>query len=196
MKRKILVMVAAVLILAPAIFVAVSAADTGEDFSITLDRAGKNVTVTATGYAPNESVSLLAAYDAVPEFSNLDYIDQLKADEDGNLSITYPSRYEDEWLGGQSYYVALNGKVKSEALYATAVKANPSVRISVKLRTTYQLDFDIDGIAYEFTTSNASIAKVSESGLITPVRAGSAVITLRATDGSDLASSIVVSVTP
>ncbi|MDR1000054.1 MAG: hypothetical protein LBL96_04525 [Clostridiales bacterium] len=196
MKRKFLVLLAAALILASAIFIAASAAGPDEDFSIALDRAAKQVTVTGTGYAPNESVSLLAAYDAVPSFSNLDYIDQLKADEDGNLSITYPSRYEGDWLGGQSYYVTLNGNSKFEALYATTVKANPSARISIKLKETRQLDFEIDGVAYEFTSGNASIAQVNESGLIKPVRAGSTTITLKATDGSGLTSSVLVSITP
>jgi hypothetical protein len=196
MKRKFLVLTAAALILAPAVFVAGSAAEAGADFSIALDREAKEVTVAGSGYAPYEAVSLLAAYGAAPEFTNLDYIDQLAADGNGDLSLTFPSRHEDEWLGGQSYYVALNGRLKSEALYATSVEANPSPRVNMRLKTKYQLDFAIDGVAYEFISSNANIAKVDADGLITPVRAGSAVITLRAADGSGLSSSVVVFVTP
>ncbi|MDR0425449.1 MAG: Ig-like domain-containing protein [Clostridiales Family XIII bacterium] len=194
-KRKALISFVTILLLAACFPIATSAAETGADFSLTLDRAARTVSVTGTGYAPNERVSLVAAYNAPPAFQNLDYISQLSADESGAFSVTFPSA-KGEWLGGESYYVALNGVVKSAAIYATRAVANPATRVSIKAGGSYQLDYQIDGIAYEFVSGNNSVARVSAGGLVTPVRAGSAAITLRATDGSNLSSSVIIIVTP
>ncbi|MDR0423929.1 MAG: Ig-like domain-containing protein [Clostridiales Family XIII bacterium] len=197
MRKKILALTAAVLFLASAAFIAVSAADTDAGFSIALDRATKQVTITGAGYAPNADVSLMAAYDAVPAFGNLDYVGQLKADAEGSIAFTYPSSYAGDWLGGQSYYVMVNGQLQSEMLQATTVKAHSSVRYNMKLKGDDQpLDFEIDGVLYEFTSSNPGVARVSSEGLVTAVRSGTAVITLKATDGSGKSSSITVFVTP
>ncbi|MDR0424732.1 MAG: hypothetical protein LBH39_04665 [Clostridiales Family XIII bacterium] len=197
MKRKILALAAAALLLASAAFIAVSAADTDADFKIELNREAKQVTITGSGYEPNAGVSLMAAYDEIPAFGNLDYVGQLTAGADGTIEIVYPSRYEGDWLGGQSYYVMLNGQLKSEALYATTAKAHSSVRYNMRLNDGNKpLEFEIDGVAYEFTSSNPGVVRVSAEGVATPVRSGTAVITLRATDGGDASSSITVFVTP
>ncbi|MDR0423906.1 MAG: hypothetical protein LBH39_00335 [Clostridiales Family XIII bacterium] len=196
MKKKILALAAAMLLLASAAFIAVSAADTEAGFNIALERETKQVTITGAGYAPNSEVSLMAAYDVIPAFGNLDYVTQLTADAEGNIACTYPSSYDDDWLGGQSYYVMVNGQLKSEMLQATTVKAHSSVRYNMKLKKDEILDFEIDGVLYEFTSSNPGVARVSSEGLVTPVRSGTAVITLKATDGSDMSSSITVFVTP
>jgi exo-1,4-beta-D-glucosaminidase len=79
---------------------------------------------------------------------------------------------------------------------STDLKINTSVRIPLKLKATYQLDTATDGTRYSYTSSNPSIARVDQNGLITPVRAGQATITVRALDGSGLISSATVVITP
>ncbi|MDR1135058.1 MAG: hypothetical protein LBL49_02605 [Clostridiales Family XIII bacterium] len=195
MKRKILIPLAVLLLTVPIFLAAVSAADDASDFTLALNRADGTVTVVGTGYEPGEMVSLMASFNKAQDYQNMDYVDQLTADGGGDFTITFPTK-DGELLGGQTYFVALNGEVKSEQLYATQVKANPSARISLRLRSSYQLDYLIDGVAYEFVSGNPSIVRVDETGKLTPVRAGTAVISLRATDGSGLTSSVTVSVTP
>ncbi|MDR1134691.1 MAG: hypothetical protein LBL49_00705 [Clostridiales Family XIII bacterium] len=194
MKRKSIVFLLVTVLLVAGVYLTTSAAENAT-FNVLLDRAGQTVTVTGSGYDANEKVSLIAAYNAPPAYDNLDYIDQLTADGDGNIAITFPSA-QDEWLGGHSYYVALNGEVNSEMILATYAKVHTASRISVKMRTPFQLSYDVDGVAFEFTSSNNSILKVDENGLITPVRAGSATVSIHTTDGSDLRSSALVNVVP
>jgi uncharacterized protein YjdB len=69
-----------------------------------------------------------------------------------------------------------------------------SARISLRARATLQLDYTIDGVEYKFESSNSSIVKVDENGVITGVRGGMAAVTLRATDGSGLTASVMVTV--
>jgi beta-glucosidase len=78
----------------------------------------------------------------------------------------------------------------------TYLKANTSLRINLRLRTTYQLTPDSDGNSYVYTSSNPAVARVDQSGKITPVRAGTTTISVRLSDGSDLLASALVSVTP
>jgi uncharacterized repeat protein (TIGR02543 family) len=84
---------------------------------------------------------------------------------------------------------------------ATFVKIHTSTRISIKLRDNkagYQLmkSTDLVGDEYVYTSSNPGIARVDADGLVTPVRAGVAVISIRLTDGSELVSSATVNITP
>jgi hypothetical protein len=197
MKKKILALTAAVLLLASAAFIAVSAADTDADFNFALDKETKQVTITGSGYLPGSAVSLMAAFNEIPAFGNLDYVGQLTVDADGNIDFTYPSRYEGDQLGGQSYYVMINGALKTEAFMTTTVKAHSSIRYNMRIKDGAQpLNFEIDGVLYEFTSSNPGIVRVSSEGIATPVRSGTAIITLKATDGSGKSSSISVFVTP
>jgi polyhydroxybutyrate depolymerase len=82
------------------------------------------------------------------------------------------------------------------AAAATHAKAHTSSRVSLRLKQTLALSFDIDSAGYEFVSSNPTIARVDKYGTVTPVRAGVALVTLRATDGSGLTSSVMLSVTP
>ncbi|MDR1135940.1 MAG: hypothetical protein LBL49_07150 [Clostridiales Family XIII bacterium] len=193
MRKKAIFFSGAAVLIALALFVVTSASE-NSIFSVSLNRDAQTVTVSGSGFEPGEMISLLAAYNS-PDYANPDYIDQLTADGDGDVSFTFPSR-EDKWLGGHTYYVALNGATLSTPIYTTSVKVHSSARVSLKLRSTLQLDYEIDGASYAFTSSNTSILKVSADGVVTPQRAGSAIVTLKATDGSDLSSSLVINVTP
>ncbi|MDR1136121.1 MAG: discoidin domain-containing protein [Clostridiales Family XIII bacterium] len=82
-----------------------------------------------------------------------------------------------------------------EPSLGTFITANPSARINVKVKGTYQLNISTDGASYEFVSANPAVVKVDPAtGLITGVRAGSSVVTARLTDGSGLSSSVVVNV--
>jgi beta-glucosidase len=121
-----------------------------------------------------------------------------------------PSRDGYTFMGWQAsgsdtpydFSAPLSGDLTLTAQWAplgTYVKINPSLRISIKLRdkdTPYPLQVDTDGAKYAFASSNPGIARVDENGLVTPVRAGTAVITVRLTDGSGFLSSATVIVTP
>jgi hypothetical protein len=82
----------------------------------------------------------------------------------------------------------------------TELKANTSMRVSLKISrdkvTGYNIAPVSDGNAYTYTSSNPGIARVDKSGTIIPVRAGTAIITVRLDDGSGLFASFVVTVTP
>ncbi|MDR0424734.1 MAG: family 43 glycosylhydrolase [Clostridiales Family XIII bacterium] len=79
---------------------------------------------------------------------------------------------------------------------ATHLQINPSVRIAMKLKDSYKLDTSTDGSKYEYSSSNPGIVRVSQDGLVTAVRAGQAVVTIRMADGTGMVSSAVVKVTP
>jgi hypothetical protein len=177
-----------------ALIVTTSAAD-NSSFGILLNKEDKTVTVTGFGFEPGERVSLMAAYNEEPSFANLDYLDQITADAEGGVIASFPSK-AGEWLGGHEYVVALNGQVESARILATYANINTAARSTIRVKSSLQLDFDIDGVAYEFVSSNPTILRVDSSGLITPNRAGMATVSLRATDGSGLTASVLVNVTP
>ncbi|MDR0424077.1 MAG: Ig-like domain-containing protein [Clostridiales Family XIII bacterium] len=176
-------------------FAIAAAADTPDQFSLTLNRAEQTVTVAGDGYRPGEALSLIAAYNRSPDFSGpIDYIDQLAANAQGEVSFTFPVG-EDDWLGGNEYFVALNGVVQSEKLYATYAELDAPTRLSLRMRDGERtLAYDIDSAMYEFRSSNPSVARVSANGVVTPMRAGTTTISLISNDGSGLVRSIVVSV--
>ncbi|MDR1135848.1 MAG: family 78 glycoside hydrolase catalytic domain [Clostridiales Family XIII bacterium] len=168
------------------------------DFDIALNKAEKAVRVTGTGFTPGKNVSLLAAYNFAPDSENSDFSTTLTADADGNIDFTLPAAVTEQapWLGGHSYYISINGVTDSAAIYATKAKVHTSARVSVRLRQTLQLNYDIDGAAYEFVSSNPAVATVDAEGIVTAKKAGTATLTLRATDGSGLISTAMITVTP
>jgi beta-glucosidase len=94
-------------------------------------------------------------------------------------------------------YVLAQTGVKASFSYGepgTKVKLTPA-RASVKVKGTLELNLDTDGLKYEFTSSNNAIAKVDPvTGVVTGVRAGTAIVTVKLTDGSNLSSSVMVNV--
>ncbi|MDR0425190.1 MAG: bacterial Ig-like domain-containing protein, partial [Clostridiales Family XIII bacterium] len=166
------------------------------DFSVTADKARKLVSVSGTGYAPNQILQLRSAYNREPSAADSDYASEVRADADGNLEFTLPADATEgqPWLGGHSYYVSLGGVVESASIYATVAKVHTSTRATLKVKRELELAYTIDGVEYTFESSNQGIARVSQDGVVTGVRAGTAVITLRATDGSGLISTMMISV--
>jgi beta-xylosidase len=79
---------------------------------------------------------------------------------------------------------------------ATRAEIEAPARINTRLKAPVQLDFLIDGAGYEFRSSNPGVARVDYNGLVTPVRAGNAVISIRTLDGSGLVDSVMINVTP
>ncbi|MDR1135722.1 MAG: hypothetical protein LBL49_06040 [Clostridiales Family XIII bacterium] len=70
-----------------------------------------------------------------------------------------------------------------------------SSRVQTKVNSSLQINPIIDGVAYEITSSNPAVASVNHYGTVTPRKAGTTIITLRATDGSELTASVLVTVT-
>ncbi|MDR0424913.1 MAG: M28 family peptidase, partial [Clostridiales Family XIII bacterium] len=125
-------------------------------------------------------------------------------------AVASPARYlltgkSDEYTALEQQYIEMIDNIRDEAVaYAnnaiwtrgTFLKANPSVRITVKMRNTYPMAPATDSGLYEFTSSNPSVARVDKNGIVTPVRPGTAAISVRLIDGSGLVSSVTVNVTP
>ncbi|MDR1135647.1 MAG: glycoside hydrolase family 3 C-terminal domain-containing protein [Clostridiales Family XIII bacterium] len=79
---------------------------------------------------------------------------------------------------------------------ATEVKLSPA-RANVKVKGTLQLKVDSDAKDgnWEFASSNSAIAKVDpKTGVVTGVKAGTAMVTVTLADGSNLKSTVVVNV--
>ncbi|MDR0424945.1 MAG: glycoside hydrolase family 3 C-terminal domain-containing protein [Clostridiales Family XIII bacterium] len=83
--------------------------------------------------------------------------------------------------------------------YASQLKANPVTRLTMKVGKVEQPVLapsnDVGSSGYIFTSSNPSIVRVDQNGVVTAVRPGTATISVRLTDGSGLVNSVVVSVT-
>jgi PKD repeat protein len=169
-------------------------------FVLTADKAGKTVTVSGSGYAPGQALTLKAAYNREP--SDGDYTAQVTADAEGRVHVVLPATVTETapWLGGESWYVSLAGEVQSAPIYATYAKAHSSARISLRIKAKAALNVQVDAIpeAYEVLSSNPAVVKVtrtvSGAWTVTGVKAGTAMITVRTTDGSNLTHLVVVSV--
>jgi dipeptidase len=166
------------------------------DFEIIADKANKTLTVTGDGYLPGETVTVSVGYDYAPDSQNNDYTTTISATTGGGFSITVPSNITGvaPWLGGDQYYVTVNGLTKSAAIYTTQVKAHTSIRIYVTRGVPFQLISTIDGRLYQYTSANNNVVTVDQNGLLNPIRAGSATITLKATDGSNKSDVVAVTV--
>jgi hypothetical protein len=166
------------------------------DFEIIADKANKTLTITGDGYLPGETVTVSVGYDYAPDSQNNDYTTTTSATTTGGLSITVPSNITGAvpWLGGDSYYVTVNGLTKSAPIYATYAIVDTSARISVNRGVPYQLTSSIDSRLYEYVSTNPNVAAVDQNGLVTPIRVGITLIYLNATDGSNVigAASVVV----
>ncbi|MDR0424522.1 MAG: glycoside hydrolase family 3 C-terminal domain-containing protein [Clostridiales Family XIII bacterium] len=76
----------------------------------------------------------------------------------------------------------------------TWVKLAP-VRASMKVKGTMQLTVNTDGKKYEFVSSNNSVVRVdAATGVMTGIRPGTAIVTVRLTDGSGLQAAAMVNV--
>jgi hypothetical protein len=77
---------------------------------------------------------------------------------------------------------------------ATFLDIHTASRISMKVGGELRMATSTDGVGYEYVSSNPSVARVSADGVVKAVRAGTAVISVRMTDGSGLVSAAVVSI--
>ncbi|MDR0380780.1 MAG: Ig-like domain-containing protein, partial [Oscillospiraceae bacterium] len=161
------------------------------------DKTARTVTVTGSGFSPNQRVELLAAYQRTPSASDCDYAARVFTDTAGHVRVTLPAEVTEDlpWLGGHRFEVSLNGVAASAPIYATTVKAHSSARVSLRIKGKAPLNFSTDSAVYEFISSNPNIASVDQDGLVTGRKAGTALITLRTLDGSDLKHIVTVSVT-
>ncbi|MDR2671325.1 MAG: Zn-dependent exopeptidase M28, partial [Oscillospiraceae bacterium] len=98
------------------------------------DSVSRTVSVTGTGYAPGARLTLLGAYDAAPNFVNLDAFQEITADETGAFSVSLPSRAA--WQRGQTYYVSVNDLPATASIPTTRIKAHSSARISLRIKGT------------------------------------------------------------
>ncbi|MDR1156854.1 MAG: Zn-dependent exopeptidase M28 [Oscillospiraceae bacterium] len=144
------------------------------------DSASRTVAVTGTGYAPGARITLLGAYDAAPNYANLDAFREITADETGAFSVSLPSRAA--WQRGKTYYVSTNDVAAAALIPTTYVRAHSSARISLRIKGAAQLNFATDAAAYTFTSSHPSIVSVDETGRLRALRAGTALVTIRAND--------------
>jgi hypothetical protein len=88
------------------------------------------------------------------------------------------------------------GWLFSQKKLASYAQANPTARLSVRARASFTLDYSVDCNDYEFVSGNPLIARVDGNGVVTALRAGMTVISLKTTDGSELVSSVLLNVTP
>jgi hypothetical protein len=153
-------------------------------FEVTADKANRAVTVKGVGYEPDVPVSLSLRYNAAPTDEASDYTVEARTDKRGRLNFTFPAAVtqEESWLGGHSYYVAVDDDVQFGQIHTTVVKAHSSARISLRIKGKAKLNFLVDGETYEFASANPNIVKVDQTGTITALRAGTTLITLRALD--------------
>jgi hypothetical protein len=77
---------------------------------------------------------------------------------------------------------------------ATYAEVHSSARISLRIKQRGQLNFRTDSETYEFISANPAVVTVNESGQLTGVKAGTALVSIHTTDGSDLTSSVMVTV--
>ncbi|MDR0671022.1 MAG: discoidin domain-containing protein, partial [Oscillospiraceae bacterium] len=164
--------------------------------SVHPDKAARAVTVTGSGFSPHQRIELLAAYQRPPSASDYDYAARIFADEAGDISVTLPAAVTEDlpWLGGHRYEASLDGIAASATIYATAVRAHSSARVSLRIKGKAPLNFSTDSAVYEFVSSNPDIVSVDQNGLVTGRKAGAALIILRALDGSGLSHIVTVSV--
>ncbi|MDR0381601.1 MAG: Zn-dependent exopeptidase M28 [Oscillospiraceae bacterium] len=148
------------------------------------DSASRTVAVTGTGYAPGARITLMGAHDAAPHYANLDAFAEITADETGAFSVSLPSRAV--WHRGQTYHVAANDVAASAPIPTTYVRAHSSARISLRIKGAAQLNFSTDAAAYTFISSSPSIVSVDETGRLRALRAGTALISMRANDNGML----------
>ncbi|MDR0670901.1 MAG: Ig-like domain-containing protein, partial [Oscillospiraceae bacterium] len=165
-------------------------------FEVAADKASQTVTITGSGYEPDAPVSLAVRYNAAPTDEVSDYADEVRTDKHGVLNVTLPEAVTQAvpWLGGHSYYASVDGVVQSDSIYATVVKAHSSARVSLRIKGKAKLNFSVDSETYEFTSSNPNIVAVDQTGTVTALRAGTALVRLRALDGSGLVHLVTVSV--
>ncbi|MDR0424342.1 MAG: prolyl oligopeptidase family serine peptidase, partial [Clostridiales Family XIII bacterium] len=137
------------------------------------------------------------------EVPNQDYVDadgaQYQHYPDGHWSWVMVLNNEyvaDGGTAGSEEGASIMGWLFSQKKLASYAKANPASRVTVRGKAPIKLGYEIDTNDYVFESSNPGVARVDAYGNVTPVRAGTAAITLRATDGSGLISSIVITVTP
>lgn len=204
-KKSIAVAIAVVLLMQVFCISALAAPAT---FTFTMNRADLSVTVSGEGFAPNQMLSLMAAYKAAPslaEPANLDYLNQLVADADGKVNFTFKTKMKQGtggavggtggWLGGESYFVSLGGALVSKVIESSVVKIDGNSSFSIRKGTTKQINLITDGISFSYSSSNPTVATVSKTGLVGGVKAGMAVITIKALDGSGLTTQVLVTVT-
>jgi hypothetical protein len=166
-------------------------------FTVTADKAVRAVRIEGSGYVPGQTLTLWMAYDREPTQQDNDYAARIVADDRGVVDFVLPEEavQDQPWLGGHVFQVALEGDIQSsEMLLATKVKAHSSARVSLRIKGKAILNFTIDGVLYEFASSNPTLVQVNRNGVVTGVRAGTTIVTLRATDGSGLIHLVTVSV--
>jgi poly(3-hydroxybutyrate) depolymerase len=171
------------------------------DFTVTADKADKTVTVTGTGYPIGQTLPLLAAYNRTPSADDADYETTVTADEDGRFSVTLPAEVtaDEPWLGGHAYTATVGDITPTAPIYTTVVRAHSSARISLRIKgkASLNLQTDADPAFYEVSVSNPAIVRVTETGgtwTVTGLKAGTALVVVRATDGSGLTHLVTVSV--
>ncbi|MDR1157550.1 MAG: hypothetical protein LBK75_04490 [Oscillospiraceae bacterium] len=164
------------------------------DAVLTVDKSEGIVSVEAEGFAPNARLSLLAAYDAVPTFENLDYINQYAADDEGVVELDIPAKAD--LVGGEYYHVTLGGQQFKVGVPLESVRVHSSARVSVRIKAKAPLLVSADGVrsAYDIISSNPAIAVVTEADgkfTVQGLRAGTAIITIRVKDDFGGATHIV-----
>jgi predicted peptidase len=171
------------------------------DFTVTADKAAKTVTVTGRNYVSGRKLPLFAEYRTPSADADGEYETTVTADEDGRFSVTLPAALTTDkpWLGGHKYVVTVDDVVHTAPIYTTELRAHSSARVSLRIkgRAPLNLRTDADPTFYEVTVSNPAIASVTQvNGVwtVTGLRAGTVLVMVRATDGSDLTHAVTVSV--
>ena len=161
MKRKLIFVILVAMVLAP---VSAFAAPVVNDLEF--DKTIGTVTVSGSGFAANEFLSVLSAFAAdpdIPGFLTADYADQVVTDADGNFSFTFPSskalRVDDDYAVQVS--AATGGPlVKYLNVQGSTALLNAPLLFSGKITKEFDIAATYPGTGWEISSSNPAIVQV------------------------------------
>ncbi len=108
----------------------------------------------------------------------------------GNVQVVATS------TDGSGIYGMAVVEIVGSSTKGTYLSATPSVQSCKKGQPNpLSLQTDVAANQLTYSSSNNAIASVNSNGVVLPVRAGMAIITVRATDGSGLTTMVVIMVT-
>jgi hypothetical protein len=217
MRRKLIFVILLAMILAPLAAFAAAGDEGGPSVSVVTKAIVEDgvatygeVTVTGTGFASKELVTLLGGYNVEPKLSPMpDYAGQVTTDSDGAFTVVI-STYA-VISGGNTYYVqasaaSLGGaKLFTSEIEASYASIDAPVRYTGKLKATETIPVYVNSKDFEIKSSNTNVLTVAPKtndvgeliGIICEFkRAGTAYVSIATPtfDDSQLAKSIQVTV--
>lgn len=129
-------------------------------------------------------------------FANGAYMNTLEFQADGNIRIGLINEEwrPDNWCIFDNFKLEYSGQVVKVQSIGLSVGSNQLVVGEQTQCTATVLPANALNKKLAWTSSNVAVATVDDSGLITAVASGTAIITARSTDGSNRSSSVAIKV--